>query len=107
MVEGLKWLKSKRRTMEAKAGYSVMVARNLRKMRECGMVMCRYRVLRVAAWIDREVRRRAIKSAFRVVRPFGGISTTRRSIMSPRDQRVSMGPYDRGVAGPNRVPGLG
>ncbi len=51
------------------------------------MVIWLYSVARVAECMDREVRRRDIRSTLRAVMPFGGISVASWSIIEP-DIRV-------------------
>lgn len=53
---------------------SVTWDKNLAKIRECGIVICAYKVDNVAACIEWEVSRRDIKSMFLAVIPPGGIS---------------------------------
>jgi hypothetical protein len=50
-------------------------------------VICAYRVHRVAECRDREVRRSDIRSIFRAVKPFGGMSVASWSIIEPGDVR--------------------
>jgi hypothetical protein len=61
--------------------------RNLRNIREWGIVIWAYRVHRVAECREREVRRRDIKSIFLAVKPFGGMSVASWSIIEPGDVR--------------------
>ena len=53
------------------------------KIREWGIVIWLYKVANVAEWMPRDVRSRDIRSTFRGVKPFGGISVESLSIMAP------------------------
>lgn len=65
-----------------------MCVRNLRKIRECGIVIWAYRVHRVAECRDREVSRSDMRSIFRAVKPFGGMSVTSWSMIEPVNVRI-------------------
>jgi len=54
------------------------------------MVICLYNVARVAECMVRDVRRSDIRSIFRGVSPFGGMSVTKRSMMA---LRISIGNF--------------
>jgi hypothetical protein len=53
---------------------SVTWERNFAKIRECGIVICAYRVDNVAACMECDVNRSDIKSMFLAAVPPGGIS---------------------------------
>lgn len=74
--------KSSRLTMVPREGYWRIWLRALEKMMEWGMVMCLYSTPRVAECRVRQVNRQDIKSTFRGVYPFGGISRARCDIIS-------------------------